>query len=131
MSGVLHEWESIVNRVARDKVGERMIIWWDSELKDKKGLRQEVYKKVIRDLWDKYCRLRKEVKELVRQKKPTLWREVVEKVNVDYEGSRREFWAFVGRTKTKNGGIVSLKSVDGVSVTSTKRQAGGVTEAFG
>ena len=39
--GVLHEWESILNRVARNEVGERMIIygraakWWDSELKDK------------------------------------------------------------------------------------------------
>ena len=43
-----------------------------SELKDKISLRQEVYKKVIRgreDLWDEYCRLRKEVKELVRQKR--------------------------------------------------------------
>ena len=35
VSGVLHEWESIVNRVARNYVGERMIIcgrarWWDS-----------------------------------------------------------------------------------------------------
>ena len=37
----MHEWESIVNRVARNEVGERMIIcgrvarWWNSELKDK------------------------------------------------------------------------------------------------
>ena len=51
--------------------------WWDSELKDKISLRQEVYKKVIRgreDLWDEYCRLCKEVKELVRQKKLTMWK---------------------------------------------------------
>ena len=51
--------------------------WWDSELKDKISLRREVYKKVIRgreDLWDG---LRKEVKELVRQKKLTMWKEVV------------------------------------------------------
>ena len=98
--------------------------WWDSELKDKISLRREVYKKVIRgreDLWDEYCRLRKEVKELVRQKKLTMWKEVVEKVNVDFEGSRKEFWAFVGRrTKAKNRGIASLKGVEGVSVTSTK-----------
>ena len=63
--------------------------------KDKISLRQEVYKKVIRgkeDLWDKYCRL---CKELVRQKKLTMWKKVVEKVNVDFEGSRKEFWAFV------------------------------------
>ena len=26
VSGVLHEWESIVNRVPRNEVGERMII---------------------------------------------------------------------------------------------------------
>ena len=49
--------------------------WWDSELKDKISLRQEVYKKVIRgrqDLWDEYCSLHKEVKELVRQNKLTV-----------------------------------------------------------
>ena len=71
----MHEWESIVSRVARKEVGENMIVcsssprWWDSELKDKISLRQEVYKKVIRgrmDLWDEYCRLHKEVRELVR-----------------------------------------------------------------
>ena len=67
----MHEWESIVNRVARNEVGEficgRAARWWDNELKDKTCLRREVYKKVIRgreDLWDEYSRLRKEVKEL-------------------------------------------------------------------
>ena len=130
VSGVLHEWESIVNRVAKKEVGEEMIVcgraarWWDSELKDKISLRREVYKKVIRgreDIWDEYCRLRKEVKELVRQKKLMVWKEVVEKANVDFEGNRKEFWAFVGkRTKAKNRGIDSLKGVEGVSVTSTK-----------
>ena len=37
------------------------------------------------------------MKELVREKKLTIWNEVVEKVNVDFDGSRKEFWAFVGR----------------------------------
>ena len=108
---VLHKWESIVNRVARKEVGEKLIVcgraarWWDNEIKDKISLRREVYKKVSRgreDLWDEYCRLRKEVKELVRQKKLTMWKVekanvdfVVEKANVDFEGSRKEFWAFV------------------------------------
>ena len=80
----------------------------------------ERFTKVIRgreDLWDEYCRLCKEVKELVRQKKFTVWKEVVENANVNFEGSRKEFWAFVGRrTKAKNRGIASLKGV----VTSTK-----------
>ena len=124
---VLHEWESIVNRVVRKEVGEKFIVcgraarWWDNEIKEKISLRREVYKKVIRgreDLWDEYCRLRKEVKELVRQKKLTMWKE---KANVDFEGSRKEFLAFVGRrTKAKNRSIASLKGVEGVSVTSTK-----------
>ena len=47
-----------------------------------------------------------------RQKKLTLWKEVVEKVNVDFEGSRKEVWAFVGRrTKAKNRSITSIKSI--------------------
>ena len=56
-----------------------------------------MYKKVIKgrkDLWDEYCRLRREVKEIVREKKLTIRNEVVEKVNVDFDGSRKEFWAF-------------------------------------
>ena len=93
----------------------RSAIWWGNELKDKISLRREVYKKVIKgreDLWDEYCRLRREVKNLVRQK----WKEVVEKVNVDFERSRKEFWAFVSRrTKAKSKGISSLKNVDGMS----------------
>ena len=95
--------------------------WWDKELKEKISLRQKVYKKVIKcrkDLWDEYCRLCTEVKELVREKKLTIRNEVVEKVNVDFDGSRKEFWAFVGRGKKKN--ITSLKSDAGVSVTSTR-----------
>ena len=42
-----------------------------------------MHKKVIKgweDLWDEYCRLRREVKELVMEKNLTIWNEVVEKV---------------------------------------------------
>ena len=38
--------------------------------------------------------LHREVKESVREKKLAIWNEVVEKVN---DGSRKEFWTFVGR----------------------------------
>ena len=58
------------------------------------------------------------MKEFVREKKLTLWSEVLEKVNVYFDGSRKEFWAFVGRrTKGKNKNITSDI---GVSVTSTR-----------
>ena len=58
-------------------------------------------------------------KELVREKKLNIWREVVKKANT---GSRKEFWAFIGRrTKEKmKKNIPSLKSEPGVSVTSTR-----------
>ena len=82
-----------------------------------------MYKKVIKgweDLWDEYCRLCREVKELVREKKLTIWNEVVEKVNVDFDGIRKEFWAFVGRRTKGKKNITSLKSDAGVSVTSTR-----------
>ena len=88
-------------------------------------MRRELYKKVINsreDLWDEYCRLRKEVKELVREKKLNIWRGDVEKANTDFDGSKKEFWAFVGRrTKGKREkNIPLLKSEAGVSVTSTR-----------
>ena len=74
------------------------------------------------DLWDEYCSLRKEVKELVREKKLNIWREVVKKANTDFDGSRKDVWAFVGRrTKGKRKkNIPSLKSETGVSATSTR-----------
>ena len=131
MNEVLVEWENIVNRVAKSEVGKKMIVcgraarWWEKEIKEKISLRQELYKKVIsgrEELWDEYCRLRKEVKELVQEKKLNIWREVVEKANTDFDGNKKEFWAFVGkRTKGKRKkNIPSLKSEAGVSVTSTR-----------
>ena len=62
---------------------------------EKISLRRELYKD---DLWDEYCRLRREVKEL---KKLNVWREVVEKANTDFDGSRKELWAFVGRRRKR------------------------------
>ena len=82
---VVHEWE---DTVARSVVGEKTIVcvsqlrWWDNEI----SRRREVYNKVVsgrKELWDECCRLRKEVKEAVREKKPSIWNEVVEKVNAD------------------------------------------------
>ena len=123
------------NRAAKSEVGGKRIDcgraarWWDNE---KISLRRELYKKVINgreDFWDEYSRLRKEVKELVREKKPNIWREVVEKANADFDRSRKEFWVFVCRiTKGKRKkNIPSLKSEAGVSVTSTK---GSITKAL-
>ena len=44
--------------------------WWDEQTKDRINVRWEVYKKVVNgqeDLWDGYCRLRKEVKQLSKR----------------------------------------------------------------
>ena len=49
----------------------------------------ELYKKIMNGLWDEYCRLCKEVKELVREKKLNIWRKVVKKVS--RYGSMSEF----------------------------------------
>ena len=57
---------------------------------------------------------------VLTEKKLQIWNEVVEKANSDYEGNKKSFWAFVGRTKGKKKGIVALRNTTGVSVTSTK-----------
>ena len=65
--------------------------------------------------------LRKEVKNLVIEKKLNSWNEVLENANSDYDGNRKEFWAFVGRrTKGKKRAISALRNNAGVSITSTK-----------
>ena len=48
----------------------------------------------------------KEVKQLVLEKKLSIWNEVVEKAISDFEGNKKEFWAFVGRrTKGRKGDL--------------------------
>ena len=65
--------------------------------------------------------MRKEVKQLVIEKKLDMWNNIVEKANQDFEGNKKQFWSFVGRrTKYKNKTISSLKSEAGISVSSTK-----------
>ena len=51
-------------------------------------LRQQLYKK---DIWDKHCRLCRKVKDLIKEKRLAVWNELM---NVDIEGSKKEFWAF-------------------------------------
>ena len=127
---VVMEWESVVNRVAKCELGEKMIVcgraarWWDEQIKDRINTSWEVYRKVVNgqeDLWDEYCRLHKKIKQLVIEKKLNIWNELVEKVNTDFDENRKEFWAFVGRkTKGKKKNIASLKSDTGMSITSTR-----------
>ena len=73
-----------------------------------------VYKKVVNgreDLWDEYCRLRKEVKQLVIENKLNIWNVLVEKMNTDFDENRKEFRAYIGRkSKGKKKNISSLKS---------------------
>ena len=65
--------------------------------------------------------LRREIKSLVTEKKLYIWNEVLQKANSDYDGNRKEFWAFVGkRAKAKTYTIVALRYKTRVSVTSTK-----------
>ena len=65
--------------------------------------------------------LRKEIKQLVIEKKLNIWNELVEKVNTDFDENGKEFWAFVGRkTKGKKKNIASLKSETGMSIISTR-----------
>ena len=72
-------------------------------------------------MWGEYCRLQKEVKQLVIEKKLNIWNELVEKVNTDFDGNRKEFWAFFGKkSKGKKKNIASLKSDTGLSLTSTR-----------
>ena len=62
-----------------------------------------------KELWTEYCKLRKGVKQLVIEKKLDMWN-VVEKANQDFEGNKKQFCSFVGRTKCQNKTISSLKS---------------------
>ena len=61
-----------------------------------------------------YCSVRKEVK---REKKCSIWNEVVERANADFESNRKEFWGFVNkRTKGKKKVIASLRNDRGISL---------------
>ena len=131
VSAVVEEWEQVVKKVAKAEVGEKVVVcgravrWCDDEIKRKIEHRREAYKKILEgqdNLWEEYySKLRREVKNLVVQKKLEVCNEVVERANSDFEGNRKEFWAFVGRrTKGKRRGITALRNSAGVSGTSTK-----------
>ena len=47
------------------------------------------------ELWTEYCKLRKEVKQLVIEKKLDMWNNIVEKANQDFEGNKKRFWSFL------------------------------------
>ena len=71
-------------------------------------------------MWDEYCRLLRV--KTVFEKKLSIWNELVEKINTDFDENRKVFWAFVGRKskgkkKGKKKNIASLKSL---SLTSTR-----------
>ena len=117
--------------IAMTVIGEKTVVcgrstrWWDKEIKGKIKQRREVYKRFLHNgdskLWTEYCKLHKEVKQLVIEKKLDMWNNIVEKANQDFEGNTKQFWFFVGqRTKCKNKTISSLKSEAGISVSSTK-----------
>ena len=128
---VLNAWEKRVTKVAKTVIREKTVVcwrstrWWDEEINGKIKQRREVYKRFQHNgdskLWTEYCKLRKEVKQLVIEKKLDMWNNIVEKANQDFEGNKKQFWSFVGRrTKCKNKTISSLKSEAGISVSSTK-----------
>ena len=67
-----------MNRVAKAEVGEKVVVcgraarWWDDEIKAEIEQRRELYKRILRgedELWEKHIRLRKEVKQLVTEKR--------------------------------------------------------------
>ena len=69
VSEVLEGWESIVKRVAKAEVGEKVVVcgravrWWgDKKIKAKIEQRRELYKRILRgedELWEEYIRLQK------------------------------------------------------------------------
>ena len=63
---------------------EQLRRWWDDEIRDKTEHRRQVNRMIAsgqEELWEEYYRLRKEVKQLVVEKKLNIWNEVVEKAN--------------------------------------------------
>ena len=64
-----------------------------------------------------YCRIRKEVKQLIIKKKLNIWNELVEKVNTDFDEKRKEFWHLLVENQKVKKNVASLKSDTGLSST--------------
>ena len=98
---VLNAWEKRVIKVAKSVIGEKTVVcgrstrWWDKEIKGKVKQRRQVYKRFRHNgdskLWTKYCKLCKEVKQLVIEKKLDMWNNIVEKANKDFESNKKQF----------------------------------------
>ena len=117
VSAVVEEWEQVVKKVAKAEVVEKVVVcgravrWWDDEIKQKIEHRRKAYKKILEgqdNLWEEYSKLRREVNNLVVQKKLEVWNEVVERANSDFEGNRKEFWALLVEGQRVRGGGLQL-----------------------
>ena len=101
-----------ITKVAKTVIREKIVVcgrstrWWVEEIKGKIKQRREMYKRFRHNgdskLWTEYCKLRKEVKQLVIEKKLAMWNNIVEKANQDFEGNKKQFWSVLVYCWSKN-----------------------------
>ena len=106
---VVAEWERRVSVAADQIVGKKTVKhgiskkWFDDEVRQAIKTRREQHTKWCetrkpRD-WVEYCKLRKEVGVLVREKKKLGWSKLLEQVKGSYGGDKKLFWSLVKKLK--------------------------------
>ena len=103
------KWEKVVDKAALLTLGRKLIIcgrsvsWWDEELRQLVKDRRACFAQGLDNdsNWSDYLRIRKELKQKIREKRKICREQLMAKVNNNYRKNIKAFWKFV------NGSIKS------------------------
>ena len=103
------KWEKVVDKAASIALGRKLIIcgrsvsWWDDELRQLVKDRRACFAQGLDNdsNWSEYFRMRKVLKQRIREKKKVCREEFMANVNNNYRKNIKAFWKFV------NGSIKS------------------------
>ena len=116
------KWEKVVDKAASLTLGRKLIIcgrsvrWWDEELRQMVRDRRDCSAKGLNkdNNWNEYLRLRKELKQKIREKRKICREEFMANVNSNYRKNVKAFWKFVsGSIKSNKNRIETLVDSSG------------------
>ena len=125
----------MVKYTANRVLGKKLIIcnqavqWWGEEVKEAIRVRREVYARYTSNKttagWEEYATARKKANEMVEKNKKGLWKQVINKMNEDFDGGMKQMRVgikgILGQQAGKaDTGIATLRAQNGKMVSRSK-----------
>ena len=104
---IIEGWEQLVKNTASKVLGKKLIICnrvvksWDEEVKEAIRVRREAYARHTSTKttagWEEYATARNKVKWMIKKKKKGRWKDVIYKINEDFDGGMKQMWVGIKR----------------------------------